>query len=418
MESYKIVKDSKTMEREDNKAFASIQEAIEDFKKGKFLIVVDDESRENEGDLFVAAEKISNEQVNFMITHARGLVCAPMSQNIGKKLEIPLMTERITEKHGTKFTISVDAREGTTTGISAKDRMITLRKLSDASSVPEDFVKPGHIFPLLAEPGGVLKRAGHTEAAIDLCNLSGLYPVGVICEIIRDNGEMARLPHLQEFASLHKMKIITIKDLIQYRQRNEKLIQVVAKAKLPTEYGDFFVYGYSSTVTNEYHVALVLGNINPEKNTLVRVHSECLTGDALHSLRCDCGEQLDFSFKKISENGSGVILYMKQEGRGIGLINKIKDYELQDNGLDTVEANTRLGFQDDMRDYGIGAQILRDLGVRKISLLTNNPRKLIGLEGYNLEIVERIPIEITPRKENTKYLRTKKNKLGHMLHEV
>lgn len=392
--------------------------AIEEIRKGNTIIVVDDEDRENEGDLICAGALATAESINFMISHARGLVCVPMAEHLLERLDIPLMTDNISEKHGTKFTLSVDAREGTTTGISAADRYRTIRLLADPHAVPGDFVRPGHIFPLRAEKGGVLKRAGHTEAAVDLAILAGLPPVGAICEVIKDDGSMARLPDLVEFAEKHSLMIITIKALIEYRRRTERLVERVAEAHLPTQFGDFTIITFASKVSDEYHLALVKGDVAERDNVLVRVHSECLTGDALFSLRCDCGEQLEYSYRAIEKEGCGVILYMKQEGRGIGLVNKLKAYHLQDHGRDTVQANVELGFQPDMRDYGIGAQILKDLGLRNIRLLTNNPKKMVALEGYDLNIVARVPIEIPPRRENERYLRTKKEKMGHLLEEV
>ncbi|MCD4828347.1 MAG: bifunctional 3,4-dihydroxy-2-butanone-4-phosphate synthase/GTP cyclohydrolase II [Candidatus Cloacimonetes bacterium] len=398
--------------------FCTVEQAVEDIREGRFVLVVDDEDRENEGDLICAAAKITPEMVNFLIREARGLLCAPMMSKRGKALDLPLMTERNTEKHGTKFTLSVDARANTTTGISASDRCQTLLRLADSAAKAGDFVRPGHIFPLLAEPGGVLKRAGHTEAAVDLARLAGLEPVGAICEVIRDDGEMARLPDLEAFAAKHDIRLLTIRDLIRWRSRTESYVQKVSEAKLPTRFGEFRIMTYSSRLTGEYHIALVKGEVAGVENVLVRVHSECLTGDALFSMRCDCGEQLERAFAMIEKEGRGVILYMKHEGRGIGLINKIHAYRLQDSGLDTVEANERLGFHADLRDYGIGAQILRDIGLHRIRLLTNNPRKLVGLAGYGLEVTERVPIEIKPREDNREYLQTKKAKLGHILDEV
>jgi 3,4-dihydroxy 2-butanone 4-phosphate synthase / GTP cyclohydrolase II len=395
--------------------FNSIAEAILDIKKGKMLVVVDDEDRENEGDLVMAAEKVTSESINFMAMNGRGLICLPMPAKRLSELHILPMVMNNTSHMETAFTVSIDAKRGVTTGISAQDRAHTIKVVLDPKSKPEDLARPGHIFPLKAQEGGVLIRAGHTEAAVDLSKLAGLYPAGVICEILNENGTMARVPQLFAFAKRHNLGIITIKDLIAYRRKTEKLISRAVTVRFPTRFGEFKLFGYQTTVDDQYHLALVKGDVAGKPNVLVRVHSECLTGDVFHSLRCDCGEQLSSALEMIEHEKLGVLLYMRQEGRGIGLQNKLRAYVLQEEGLDTVEANERLGFKPDLRDYGIGAQILVDLGLTTIRLITNNPRKIIGLEGYGLKVSERVPLEVGRNEMNKKYLKSKKEKLGHLL---
>jgi 3,4-dihydroxy 2-butanone 4-phosphate synthase/GTP cyclohydrolase II len=394
--------------------FNSIEEAIEDLKLGKMIVVVDDEDRENEGDLLMAAEAVTTEAVNFMAKYGRGLICVPMEKKRLDALSINQMVTDNTDPKETAFTVSVDVTT-CTTGISAKERADTILKLVDKQATASDFSRPGHIFPLRSKEGGVLVRAGHTEAAVDLAVLAGFSPAGVICEIMNDDGTMARVPELMEFAKEHELKFITIADLIAYRRRHEHFVKRMATSDLPTKHGHFDLVGYINTLTNEHHVALVKGDVATDEPVLVRVHSECLTGDAFGSLRCDCGDQLARALREIEKAGRGVLLYMRQEGRGIGLINKIKAYALQDQGMDTVEANVALGFPDDLRDYGIGAQILYDLGVRNLRLMTNNPKKLGGLEGYGIRVVDRVSIQMNHNEKNAYYLKTKKLKMGHLL---
>jgi 3,4-dihydroxy 2-butanone 4-phosphate synthase/GTP cyclohydrolase II len=399
--------------------FNTVDEVLDDITTGKMVILVDDEDRENEGDLCMAAEKITPEAINFMAKHGRGLICLSLTPERVDELKLSMMTDDNTSAFGTAFTVSIEAKRGVTTGISAADRAKTIKTAIDAKTKSEDLSKPGHVFPLRSRPGGVLQRAGQTEGSVDLARLAGLYPAGVICEIMSDDGTMARVPELIEFSKRHNLKIVTVKDLIKYRMRTERFVKRLATVKLPTTFGgDFTAIAYSNEIDNSVHIALVKGEIKPTDEILVRVHSQCLTGDVFASERCDCGEQLHKAMEKIKKEGKGVILYMKQEGRGIGLINKLKAYELQDKGLDTVEANLKLGFKPDLRDYGIGAQILVDLGVRKMKLMTNNPKKIVGLEGYGLKVVERVPIETRPNERNIVYLKTKKKKLGHMLDNV
>ncbi len=392
-----------------------IEEALQELTSGRMVIVVDDEDRENEGDLIAASELCTPDVINFMATHARGLICVAITEERAKELELDVMVRDSTGLHGTKFTVSVDYLHGTTTGISASDRAKTVRALVNSKTKPSDLARPGHIFPLIAVKEGVLRRAGHTEAAVDLMRLAGLYPSGVLCEVIKEDGTMARRPDLEQFAKEYGLKIITVKDLIAYRFKRDKLVKSVASAHLPTTFGDFVVKVYKNIVDNKEHVALVKGEWRENEPILVRVHSECLTGDVFGSLRCDCGDQLHAALRQISAEGKGVLLYMRQEGRDIGLINKIKAYALQEEGYDTVEANLKLGFKPDPRDYGIGAQILVDLGVRKMKLLTNNPKKRVGIASYGLEVVELVPLQIEPNEANYNYLLAKKNKLGHLL---
>jgi 3,4-dihydroxy 2-butanone 4-phosphate synthase/GTP cyclohydrolase II len=394
---------------------ATISEAIEDIKAGKFVIVVDDEDRENEGDLVMAAEKVTPEAINFMAKHGRGLICMPVTGARLEELRIPMMVANNTSKFTTPFAVSVEAREGTSTGISAADRARTVQVMADPKTKPEDILMPGHMFPLRARDGGVLVRTGQTEATVDLARLAGLYPAGVLCEIMNEDGTMARLPQLEVFAKKHDLKIISVADLIAYRFRHERLVTRVAEAKLPTPFGNFKVIAYKSSTDPDEHLAMVMGDVATDEPVLVRVHSQCLTGDVFHSLRCDCGEQIEMAMKRIANEGRGVVLYMRQEGRGIGIHNKIKAYALQDKGMDTVEANISLGFKADQRDYGIGAQILVDLGIRKMRLMTNNPKKMSGLESYGLTITEQLPITTQPNPHNRSYLATKQKKMGHLL---
>ena len=405
-----------TMTLTERSAFATIEEAIEDIRQGKFVVVVDAADRENEGDLTIAAQFATPEAINFMTKEGRGLICLCLSEARCDELGLRQMTERNETPYGTAFTVSVEAREGVTTGISAPDRSRTIQVAIDPSSMPADLVQPGHVFPLRARDGGVLVRAGQTEAAVDLARLAGLIPAGVVCEIMNEDGTMARVPDLIPYCERHGNKLVTVADLIEYRRRHEQLVERMTTVRLPTIYGDFTAVAFREKLTGKHHVALVRGKVAGEDDVLVRVHSECLTGDVFHSLRCDCGEQLDQALSRIASEERGVLLYMAQEGRGIGLMNKLRAYELQENGLDTVEAKVELGFAPDMRDYGIGNQILAELGLTTVRLLTNNPKKIIGIEGFGIIVVDQIPIETDPKPENARYLATKRDKLGHKLH--
>jgi 3,4-dihydroxy 2-butanone 4-phosphate synthase/GTP cyclohydrolase II len=404
------------MKLETQSTFATIEEAIEDVRQGKFVVVVDAADRENEGDLTIAAQFATPEAVNFMTKEGRGLICLCLTQDRCDELGLRQMTDRNETPYGTAFTVSVEAREGVTTGISAPDRSRTIQAAIDPDAKPEDLVQPGHIFPLRARDGGVLARAGQTEAAVDLARLAGLIPAGVVCEIMNEDGTMARVPDLIPYCERHGVKLITVADLIEYRRRHERLVERVTTVSMPTAYGDFTAVAFRERLTGKHHVALVKGEVDGAENVLVRVHSECLTGDVFHSLRCDCGEQLEQALSRIASEDRGVLLYMAQEGRGIGLLNKLRAYELQENGRDTVEANLELGFQPDMRDYGIGNQILAELGLTTIRILTNNPKKITGIEGFGLDVVEQVPIETAPTPQNVRYLATKRDKLGHKLH--
>ena len=398
--------------------FATIEAALEDVRAGKMVIVADDEDRENEGDLTIAAEKVTPDVINFMAVHGRGLICMPMTGERLDELNVPLMVSDNTSSYGTAFCVSIEAKAGVSTGISAADRARTVLAAVDPQTKPSDLVRPGHMFPLRARSGGVLQRAGQTEAAVDLARIAGLYPAGVICEVMNEDGTMARVPDLERFARRHDIKLITVADLIRYRLRTERLVKRVSEARLPTDFGEFRIAAFESVNDGTTHMALILGDIRSEDDILVRVHSQCITGEVFHSKRCDCGPQLDAALKQIGKEGRGVLLYLHQEGRGIGLVNKIRAYALQDEGLDTVDANERLGFKADQREYGIGAQILTEIGVRKLRLLTNNPRKFVALEAYGLHIAERVPIEVPANEISASYLKTKKDRLGHLLEKV